>query len=107
MSLLERELNTAQLEIHIKIKKRTGRTYLTYVENLDKLERPEGMDLDEFLKKLTKIFKKKFMCGAFVEEDEKTSGKIIVMNGDHREKLKELLLSENIAKENQIKVHGF
>lgn len=107
MSLLEKELNTAQLEIHIKIKKRTGKTYLTSVENLDKLERPEGINLDDFLKKLTKIFKKKFMCGAFIEEDGKTFGKIIVMNGDHRDKLKELLINENIANENQIKVHGF
>jgi translation initiation factor SUI1 len=98
---LEKELNIAQAEVHISIKKRTGRTYLTSIEGLEKLERPEGMELDDFFKKLTRIFKKKFMCGAFREEN------IVVLNGDHRQKIKELLIAENIATEQQIKVHGF
>ncbi|MCJ7637911.1 MAG: hypothetical protein MUO21_10515, partial [Nitrososphaeraceae archaeon] len=92
-SNLEKELNTSQLEIHIKIKKRTGRSYLTYVENLDKLEMPEGMKKEDYLKKITRIFKKKFMCGAFIEEStESKNASIIVMNGDHRVGVKELLV---------------
>ncbi|ARF09556.1 translation initiation factor 1 [Indivirus ILV1] len=98
--------NIDQCEIHIKIKKRTGNTYLTYVENLDKIELSKGENVNEFLKKITKFFKKSFMCGAFIEENEKGS-KIIVMNGDHRQKLKELLIDKKIVQENQIKIHGF
>ncbi|AYV76910.1 MAG: translation initiation factor 1 [Barrevirus sp.] len=90
-----------ELEIHINIKKRTGRSFLTYVENMDKLDRPENMDIPTYLKKIMKIFKKKFMCGAFLEEN------IIVLNGDHRQKVKDLLISEKIVLEGQIKVHGF
>jgi translation initiation factor SUI1 len=97
---LEEELNIAHLEVHLKIKKRTGRTHLTSVEGLDKIERPEGMELDVFLKKITKIFKKKFMCGAFIEDN------IIVLNGDHRQGIKELLISQNITTEHQVKIHG-
>lgn len=94
--------NEVPLEIHIKIKKRTGRTHLTSVEGLDKLERPEGMKLDIFLKKLTSKLKKKFICGAFIEENN-----IITLNGDHRDAIKDFLVKEKFATEQQIKVHGF
>lgn len=91
----------AELEIHIKIKKRTGKTFLTYVENLDKLDLPEGMKKQEYLDKIIKMFKKKLMCGGFIEED------VIVLNGDHRDGIKEIIMKQNIVKESQIKMHGF
>ena len=97
----EKELNIHQIQIHIKIKQRTGKSYLTSIEGLECLERPEGMDVQTFLKKLTRIFKKKFICGAFIEDN------IITLNGDHRQGLKELLVKEKIATDDQIKVHGF
>ena len=89
------------LEIHLKIKKRTGRTHLTSIEGLDRVERPEGLKLELFLKKLTSKLKKKFICGAFIEDN------VVTLNGDHREAIKDYLVKEGFATEQQIKVHGF
>lgn len=98
---LSKDLDVPQLEIHIKIKKRTGRTHLTSIEGLDKLEKPEGMKLEMFLKKFERLLKKKFICGAFIEDN------VIILNGDHRQNVKEYLVSQKYATEQQIKVHGF
>lgn len=89
-----------QLEIHIKIKKRTGKNFLTYIENINKIIPDDINDKNEYLDKIIKMFKKKLMCGGFIEEG------VIVLNGDHRNAIKEILLKQNI-KENEIKVHGF
>ena len=99
---LEKGLNEDQLEIHIKIKKRTGKAFLTYIENIDKLPVPDNFKKDEYLDKIIKMFKKKLMCGGFIEE-----GSVLVLNGDHRNDIKDILLKQGMVKESQIKIHGF
>ena len=99
---LEKDLNELQLEIHISIKKRNGRKCITTVEGLDKVERPNKMELKKFLKKVTTMLKKKFVCGASISGEN-----AIVLSGDHRDKIKEFLLEYKMATEEQIKIHGF
>ena len=99
---LEKNIEQIQLEIHISIKKRNGRKSFTIIEGLEKLDKPDNMNLETFLKKLSKIFKKNFMCGAFIEEE-----KTIILNGDHRDKVKEYLVSKKFVTEDQVKMHGF
>lgn len=100
-NILEKDLEKVQIEVHIRIKKRNGKKSFTYIEGLEKVERPENMKLEDFLQKLSKIFKKTFICGGFIEEG------VIALNGDHRDKVREFLLEKKFATDEQIKMHGF
>lgn len=99
---LEKDLNDIDWKIEISIKKGRGKKQLTSVSGLDKVERPEGISLEKFLKKITTMLKKKLVCGAFIDD-----GNIITLNGDHREEIKKFILERNMAKEDQIKMHGY
>ena len=57
-------------------------------------------------KKILKAFKKEFACNGTVIEDEEL-GEVIQLQGDHRQKIAEFLLSEELAEKNTIKIHGF
>ncbi|KAJ1831592.1 Eukaryotic translation initiation factor eIF-1 [Coemansia sp. RSA 2706] len=83
--------------IHIRIQQRNARKSTTTLQGL-----PEEFDL----KKLVKYFKKTYGCLGTVVKD-KDHGKVIQLGGDQRAKLSEFLISEGIAKKNEIKVHGF
>ena len=48
------------------------------------------------------MLKKKLVCGAFIDNEN-----IITLNGDHREEIKKFILERNMAKEDQIKMHGY
>ena len=103
---LEKDLNEIHMEIHISIKKGRGKKKLTSVQGLDLVERLNDkgkvIELDIFLKKIMKIFKKSLNCGAFMDDKN-----VITLNGDHRDKIKEYLLKMNMATEEQIKMHGY
>ncbi|XP_035584536.1 eukaryotic translation initiation factor 1-like [Zalophus californianus] len=83
--------------IHIRIQQRNGRETLTTVQGI-------ADDYDK--KKLVKAFKKKFACsGTVIEHPE--YGEVIQLQGDQRKNICQLLVEIGLAKNNQLKVHGF
>jgi translation initiation factor 1 len=82
--------------VHIRLQQRNGRKSLTTIQGLD-----EKLDLN----KLTKAFKKEFCCNGCVV-DNKELGRIVQLQGDQREKVKDFLADEEIASKKMIKVHG-
>ncbi|KAG3258059.1 EIF1 [Ictidomys tridecemlineatus] len=76
--------------IHIRIQQRNGRKTLTTVQGI----------------KLVKAFKKKFACnGTVIEHPE--YGEVIQLQGDQRKNLCQFLVEIGLAKDDQLKVHGF
>jgi translation initiation factor 1 len=86
----------ANTEIHIRIQQRTSRKCLTIIQGL-----PPKLDL----KKVLKYFKRKFCCNGIIIEDA-TNGNILQITGDQRANVEEFLVTEKIARKEQIKVHG-
>lgn len=83
--------------IHIRIQQRNGRKTLTTVQ---------GLSSDYDLKKIVKVCKKEFACnGTVVEHPE--YGEVIQLQGDQRGLIKDFLKKTGLAKEEQLKVHGF
>ncbi|XP_016313090.1 eukaryotic translation initiation factor 1b-like [Carassius auratus] len=83
--------------IHIRIQQRNGRKTLTTVQGI-------ADDYDK--KKLVKAFKKKFACnGTVIEHPE--YGEVIQLQGDQRKNICQFLTDIELAKEEQLKVHGF
>jgi len=84
--------------IHIRIQQRNGRKTLTTVQGINS----EKYDL----KKIVKFCKKDFACnGTVVEHGE--YGEVIQLQGDQRVKVAEMLSKSGMAREDQVKVHGF
>ena len=83
-------------EIHIKIRSRGGKKFVTMVEGLD------GNDLN--LDDLAVKWRKMYTCSC--AKDKKKEGAIVI-SGDRREDVFEYLVNNNIAKQEQIKVHGY
>jgi translation initiation factor 1 len=52
-----------------------------------------------------KKFKKDFACNGTVVDDEEM-GQVLQLSGDQRIKIAEFLVSEDIAKKTDIKIHG-
>mmetsp|Transcript_24428 Transcript_24428/g.27082 ORF Transcript_24428/g.27082 Transcript_24428/m.27082 type:complete len:117 (-) Transcript_24428:25-375(-) len=83
--------------VHIRVQQRNGRKTLTTCQGL-----PDSAPFT----KLLKGFKKKFCCNGTIVEDEDL-GKVIQLQGDHRENIKTLLVRHKIVQKKNIKVHGF
>jgi len=83
--------------IHIRIQQRNGRKTLTTVQ---------GISSDYDLKKIVKACKKEFACNGTVV-DHPEYGEVIQLQGDQRNKIAEWLKKMKLAKEEQLKVHGF
>lgn len=83
--------------IHIRIQQRNGRKTLTTVQ---------GVSSEFDLKKIVKVAKKEFACnGTVVEHPE--YGEVIQLQGDQRQNMSKFLKQVGLAREDQIKVHGF
>ncbi|XP_057600653.1 eukaryotic translation initiation factor 1-like [Hippopotamus amphibius kiboko] len=83
--------------IHIRIQQRNGRKTLTTVQ---------GITDDYDKKKLVKAFKKKFACnGTVIEHPE--YGEVIQLQGDQHKNICQFLVEIGLAKDDQLKVHGF
>ncbi|XP_035305492.1 eukaryotic translation initiation factor 1-like [Cricetulus griseus] len=83
--------------VHIRIQQRKGRNTLTTVQ---------GITDDYDKKKLVKAFKKKFACnGAVIEHPE--YGEVIQLQGDQSKNTCQFLIEIGLAKDHQLKVHGF
>lgn len=86
--------------IHLRIFKRNARQSVTTIENLESL--PEKYNLKTILKSLKKLLN----CNGNIVEKE-SSGKVISLQGDHRQIIKTFLISNQIAKESDIVIHGY
>jgi translation initiation factor SUI1 len=78
-------------KIHIKLLQRTGRKYITIVEDL----------LTDIHKKFIKNCKKKFNTNGWIDNN------IIYLNGDNRENVKQLLINKYNYEDENIYIHGF
>jgi len=94
-----------QLDIHIKIQQRKGRSFITTIEGLHLLEKPENKTVDQMLDFLLAKFKKQFNCGASISREEENP--IFKLSGDKRTDVKDFLIKNKLAEPNQIKIHGF
>jgi len=83
--------------IHIRIQQRNGRKTLTTVQGIS----------DSYDKKrIVKACKKEFACnGTIVEHPE--YGEVIQFQGDQRNNICQFLTKIGIAKQDQLKIHGF
>ncbi|NP_001080047.1 uncharacterized protein LOC379739 [Xenopus laevis] len=87
----------AEDSVHIRIQQRNGRKTLTTVQGI-----ADAYDK----KKLVKAFKKKFACNGTVV-DHPEYGEVIQLQGDQRKNACQFLMEVGLAKEDQLKVHGF
>ncbi|EHB04698.1 Telomeric repeat-binding factor 2-interacting protein 1 [Heterocephalus glaber] len=82
--------------IHIRIQRNDRKTLTTV----------QGIADDYDKKKLVKAFKKKFACdGTVIEHPE--YGEVIQLQGDQRKNICQFLVVIGLAKDDQLKVHGF
>ena len=90
------DLNT---NITIRVQQRNGRKSWTIIEGLDKI-----VNID--MKSLLKLIKKKLCCNGAIKSN-KDLETIIQCQGDHRYKLKDLIMSKYKIQEHCIHIHGF
>ena len=84
-------------EVHIWMRQRNGRKYITEVE---------GLASDLNLKKIIKCWRKEFHCAVTKTKNHK-GNKILRLQGDKRELILKFLLDEKIIDKNKIKTHGY
>ena len=65
-----------------------------------------GLDDDLDLKKISKFLKKKLNCNGAVVND-KEFGDVIQLQGDHRDDVKDFLITMKVCQDTQIIMHGF
>lgn len=83
--------------IHIRIQQRSGRKTLTTVQGIS----------DHYdKKKLVKAFKKEFKCNGTVIENPEY-GEVIQLTGDQRHNVGAFLKAIELAKAEQLNIHGF
>lgn len=98
VSTQQNVLEELDKKIIIKFKKFKGKNK-TYVYGLENLL--DEQKLEEFLKKI----KKKLACGCvFTEDAEKV--KMIEIMGDHRLKIKEIIVEDKLITEDKIEMKG-
>ena len=82
----------------VRLHQRNGRKTLTTIEGLPKEVDP---------KKVLKAFKKDFACNGNIVQNEDDGREIIQLQGDHRAKIASFLVESELAKKEDIQVHGF
>jgi len=87
---------STESSIHIRVHSRNSRKSISSICGL-------SGDLD--LKKICKCLKKILKCNGTVTDD-KEYGKVIILQGDHREEIKKFLFNNNFVL-GEIIVHGF
>jgi translation initiation factor SUI1 len=78
-------------KIHIKLVQRTGRKYITIIESLN----------PDLHKKFIKKCKKIFNTNGWISDNN------IYLNGDNRDKVKDLLINKYNIEDDNIYIHGF
>ena len=82
--------------VHIHLQQRNGKKTVTTVSGL-----AQDLDLALILKALKDVCK----CGGHIVKSE-SFGKVIQVQGDHRDLIKKFLADEEIVHSNNIHVHG-
>ena len=102
---LEADPINSQLDIHIRVQQRNRRQSVTTVEGLENINAED----ERYLNRLVKIFRKTFSCSAAVKKNnsDNKGGKVIQLQGDQRIGIRNYLLENNLAREEEIKIHGF
>lgn len=88
-------------KIHIRIKQRNTRKVWTIVENIT-LIKSGDKELEEVLKHL----KRSNHCNGSIEIDAELQKKVIILQGDKRQEVKEYLMSVHNISKTQISIHG-
>lgn len=83
--------------VHIRVQQRNGKKSLTTVQGL-----PAEFDL----KKILKALKKEYCCNGCVVEDAE-AGKVLQLQGDQRKNVSTFIIENELAKKDNIKIHGF
>ena len=85
-------------DIHIRKMIRNGRKCWTIVE---------GLEFVTDVNTICKILKKEVCrCGGSLEMNREKNGKLVQLQGDHVDKVKNHLLEKNIVSLDKIKCHG-
>jgi translation initiation factor 1 len=93
---LSEEDKLTETEIHIRMRQRNGKSFITTVEGLDpKIDK----------KKILGVLKRKLNCNGTILNDEE-HGEIIQMQGDQRKSIAAFLISEKLATKNNVVLHG-
>tara|TARA_B100001094_G_C18194140_1_gene809402 strand:- start:1751 stop:2038 length:288 start_codon:yes stop_codon:yes gene_type:complete len=88
---IDQSNNYSFSKIHIKLRQRTSKKYITIIEDLNL----------EIHKKFLKNCKINFSTNGWIIDN------IIYLNGDNREKVKDLLIKKYNIEEDNIYIHGF
>ena len=89
--------NYAIEEVHIWLRQRTTRKYITDVQ---------GLASDLNLNKIMKYWRHEFHCSV-TKTLNKNKEKIIRLQGDKRDQVDHFLINEKIIAKEHIKIHGF
>jgi len=82
--------------IHIITRKRNSKNFLTFITGID----------DKYdYKLILSDIKKEFACNGAVIHN-KTYGKAIQLNGNHKDKVAKYLINSNVATKDMIKLQG-
>lgn len=93
-------------KVHIRVQQREKRQKkcCTYIEGLG--NDINDKDTKKDLKKILKKFKRDFACNGNLMESEE-DGFIIKLQGDHRDEIKKILISNDLVSEENITIHGY
>ncbi len=94
--VIDNDMVTNQF-IDIRVKQRNARKSVTTVEGLLNFL-PEDVEL----KAIAKKFRKKFNCSATVMDKS-----VIQLQGDHRKEIKKLIIENELANADSIRIHGY
>ncbi|XP_022104194.1 eukaryotic translation initiation factor 1-like [Acanthaster planci] len=83
--------------VHVRCQQRNGRKMITTVEGI-----PHIYSQTRLVKKMKKFFN----CNGNVN-NEKDFGEVIQLQGDQRKNVKDFLVKIGLAKDSQVKLHGF
>ena len=84
-------------QVHIRIQQRNKGKCLTLVEGLDEKWDPNP-------EKILKYLRKALATNGTLLKGEK--GKVLQLQGDHRQKMHDFLIANKLCESNQIKIHG-
>lgn len=82
--------------VHVRVQQRASNKYITTIEGLNP-------DLD--FKKIIKEMKKRFSTNGNIIENEDL-GKVIQLQGNLKNQVKEYLIEKNLCEKDGIKLHG-
>lgn len=98
--MLDFESNNLE-KIHIRLKQRNTKKKWTIIDNISIIS-----DKDEDLKKILKHLKKTNQCNGSISVEKETNKKVIILQGDKRQEVKEHFLNDHKLDENIILIHG-